>query len=140
MRQFKRLISQYRQIPVASLIILKILIKAGNLLVLTYHANVISWINLVAWLVSFPTRLSRERESSLLELTETLDHRVKPGDDKGERLDGRARGASPRLHEAIQNHLPAGLVEIDCELVAIDFRDRAGPEFDVKHAVALAVF
>lgn len=43
------------------------------------------------------------------------------------------------LHERVEHHLPAGLVEIDGELVAVDAGDGAGAELDVEDAGALAI-
>ena len=37
------------------------------------------------------------------------------------------------LHEALEHHLAAGFVEVDGELVAIDERDGARPEFQMEH-------
>src|SRR5687768_9736814 len=51
-------------------------------------------------------------------------------------LDNEVRGLPRLLHKAIQHHLPAGLVEIDRQLVAVDARHRAGAELDVEDAGA----
>lgn len=51
--------------------------------------------------------------------------------------DHRRRDASTGLEEAVENHFPAGLVEVNGELVAVDAGHGAGSELGVEDSLAV---